>query len=286
MDALTTRGGVACPACRAPARPRIDLGDFRLFACARCGCWSSDALVQGARTSFEPDAYFHHADADRARWADLLGRTCFEEASSKRILDVGCGRGDFLRFVGGRVPGSQRFGIELDPKRAGAARDADPQARIAIGAIPDALAQLDGDFDLITLWDVFEHLADPAQDLQVLAGRLAPGGFLFLQTIHEQSVVPWLGRFLYRASSGRWRGPARRTHEPHHLVFFSQDALRRIAEQARLTIRAQWFDRLARSRMDGSRALATGAALLLAVETALGNGLFVNVLLQGAGDDG
>ena len=93
-------------------------------------------------------------------------------------------------------------------------------------------------------------------------------------------VTPRLGRALYAASGGRWRGPARRTHEPHHLVFFSKRGLRGLAQRAGLRIRAQWFDRLALTRMDGSRALAAATAALLAAERALGSGLFVNLLLE------
>ena len=115
--------------------------------------------------------------------------------------------------------------------------------------------------------------------LRALAARLAPGGALFVQTIHEDSLVPRVGRALYSASGGRVRGPARRTHEPHHLVFFSRAGLRHLAGQASLAIREQWFDRLARDRMDGSAALTAATALVLALENACGNGLFINVLL-------
>lgn len=277
---LTTLGGSACPACGGEARPRIDLGDFRLHACPHCGCWSSDALVRGASVSFQPSAYFANADADTARWEDVLRRTAVERSTPIRVLDVGCGCGDFLRFVARRVPASVRSGIEIDTERGEVARSADPQAQIAIGPVEQALGKVTGDFDLITLWDVFEHLPDPAGALRALAARLAPKGTLFLQTIHEHSIVPRLGRGLYRASAGRWRGPARRTHEPHHLVFFTRESLQRLADQAGLGIREQWFDRLVRARMDGSGALTAFTAALLAAENALGNGLFVNLLLE------
>jgi SAM-dependent methyltransferase len=278
-EVLTTLGGSACPACGGAARPRIDLGDFRLYACATCECWSSDALVRGARTSFQPNAYFANADADAARWDALLRRIRIGGSATTRVLDVGCGRGDFLAFVARRIPASERSGIEIDAERARDARNADPQAPIATGAVEEALADLRGSFDLVTLWDVLEHLADPGSALRALAGRLAPGGSVFVQTIHEQSLVPRLGRGLYRASRGRWCGPARRTHEPHHLVFFSLDGLRRLADQAGLSVQERWFDRLVRARMDGSGALRTVTAAALAIENALGNGLFVNLLL-------
>jgi len=277
---LTTQGGSACPVCRADARARIDLGDYRLFDCDRCGSWSSDALARAARTSFDPDAYFANADTDRARWEDLLRRTSAVRTRAGRVLDVGCGRGNFLRFVAAAHPGLERCGIELDPLRAAEARAADPQARIETGDAAAALAALPGTFDVITLWDVFEHLADPGAVLGALAARLAPGGLLFVQTIHEHSIVPALGRALYLATAGRLRGPARRTHEAHHLVFFSRGGLARLAESSDLAIRELWFDRLAMARMDAPRAVTVATAALLAIENALGNGLFVNLLLQ------
>jgi len=279
-ELLTTEGGDACPVCRAVAAPRIDLGDYRLYACAGCGCWSSDAHARGARTSFSPDAYFANAAADRARWDDLLARVRVGAASQARVLDVGCGRGDFLRHVAAVAPATRRAGLEPDAARARAAQSGDPNARIAVGTVADAVPALDGAFDLITLWDVFEHVVDPAATLRALADRLAPGGSLFVQTIHEDSLVPRLGRALYVASSGLVRGPARRTHEAHHLVFFSRPGLRRLAGDAGLAIRAEWFDRLARDRMDGSALVTTATAALLAVENRLGNGLFVNLLLE------
>jgi SAM-dependent methyltransferase len=260
----------------------MDLGAYCLFRCGRCGSWSSDALARGARTSFEPDAYFANADADRVRWEDLLGRAGVVGADAVRVLDVGCGRGDFLRFLGAQHPRFARYGIELEPERAAAARAADRDAKIQTGEAAAALAELSGCFDLITLWDVFEHLVDPRDVLCALASRLTPGGVVFLQTIHEQSAVPALGRAIHVASGGRICGPARRTHEPHHLVFFSRRGLEELASAAGLRIRALWFDRLAMARMDGSRALAAATAALLAVENALGNGLFVNLLLEKA----
>lgn len=279
-ESLTTQGGDACPVCRGPARPRIDLGDYRLFGCEGCGSWSSDALARAARTSFDPDAYFANADTDRERWQDLLRRASAVRALEGRVLDVGCGRGNFLRFVASAHPRLQRSGIELDPLRAAEARVADAEARIETGDAAAALAALPGAFDLITLWDVFEHVVDPRAVLCSLAARLAPGGLLFVQTIHEHSIVPALGRGLYAVTGGRLRGPARRTHEAHHLVFFSRDGLAQLADAADLAIRECWFDRLALARMDGPRVVTAATAALLAIENALGNGLFVNLLLE------
>jgi len=142
------------------------------------------------------------------------------------------------------------------------------------------VARLAGPFDLVTLWDVFEHLPDPVSLLRELRRSLAASGAIYLQTIHERSLLPALGRASYRASGGRLTRAVRRTHEAHHLVFFTRAGLAVAAERAGLRIRELWFGRLARRRMDGPPLVTAAAAALLAVENALGNGLFVNLILE------
>jgi len=275
---LTTEGGPLCPICRAPARRAVDVGDYALFACPACGCWSSDALRRGAVTSFVPEQYFGNADLDRPKWDDLRRRLGATPPAS--ALDVGCGTGNFLAYLRGAFPAARLVGIEMDPARAARARARVPAAEVHTGDAAGVLAALDARFDLVTLWDVFEHLPDPVAVLQALARRLTADGRIFLQTIHEHSLAPAAGRWLYRLSGGRVRYPARRTHEAHHLVFFTRDGLARAAAAADLAIEHLWFDRLARSRMDGGSLLTAATALLLSAENALGNGLFVNVVLR------
>lgn len=277
---LTTEGGTLCPICRAPARRAIDVDDYALFACPGCGCWSSDALPRGAATSFVPEQYFGNAELDRPKWEDLRRRlgamvpTC--------ALDVGCGTGHFLAYLHGAFPAARLVGIEMDRERAARARALVPAAVVHTGDAASVLATIDERFDLVTLWDVFEHLPDPVAVLTALADRLTPDGRIFVQTIHEHSLAPAAGRWLYRLSGGRVRYPARRTHEAHHLVFFTRDGLARAAAAAGLVVEQLWFDRLARQRMDGGALLTAATALVLRAENVLGNGLFVNLVLRPA----
>lgn len=279
---FTTLGGDRCPACGAVTRLAADAGGFTLFACDRCRCWSSDALARGAATSFTPASYFDHAHADQPRWRDLLVRLARRGLQPAAVLDIGCGSGAFLAFMAtasARTP--QLAGIELDAGRAAAARSANPGATIHTGDAAGTLERLEGRFDLITLWDVLEHVADPGRLLRAAARVLAPGGAMLVQTIHEHSLLPRIGRWSYALSGGRLRAAIRRTHDAHHLVFFSLAGLDHLAAAAGLGVDARWFGRLALARMDGSPLLALPAALLMSAENAVGNGLFVNLLLSG-----
>jgi 2-polyprenyl-3-methyl-5-hydroxy-6-metoxy-1,4-benzoquinol methylase len=284
--ALTTEGGDRCPACGSEARPKIDLADYCLFDCPSCGSWSSDALARRASSSFEPTRYFSHAESDVEKWDTLWNRLGWTDRASRAVLDVGCGTGAYLVDLRSRLGGSSRCeGIELDAERVALARRSNPGARIHEGDVMTALSRTGSPFDLITLWDVFEHLAAPRVVLAELARALAPGGAIYLQTIHENSLLPAFGRWVHRISGGRLLYPARRTHEAHHLVFFSRRALDSMAREAGLRVRAVWFDRLARERMDGHPFVTGAAALLLAAENRLGNGLFINLILERGSSD-
>jgi 2-polyprenyl-3-methyl-5-hydroxy-6-metoxy-1,4-benzoquinol methylase len=277
---LATQGGSLCPVCDVPMVARMDLGDFRLLHCPDCGCWASDAWARGAVTSFEPQSYFDNPELDQDKWDTLRRRLDGERSAIHSVLDVGCGTGAFLAWVRRELPGARREGIELDPARASRAAETDPEARIHRA---DALAALDraqGPFDLVTLWDVFEHVPAPTRLLCRLAETLSPGGRIYIQTINEESWVPRLGRLCYRASFGRLRYPARRTHEAHHLVFFTRRGLEHAARSAGLRISELWFDRLHHGRMDGAPLLTRATSLALRAENALGSGLFINLLLE------
>jgi 2-polyprenyl-3-methyl-5-hydroxy-6-metoxy-1,4-benzoquinol methylase len=279
-ESFTTFGGATCPVCTASALPEIEIPEYRLFRCTDCGCWSSDALVREARTSFEPKHYFENDEADRPRWDELFARLGRRAATLHSILDVGCGTGAFLADAARRAPTSRRCGIEIDPERATRARALDPGAVIHTGDALEVAGRLEGPFALVTLWDVFEHLPDPVALLRELRRTLDETGAIYVQTIHEQSLLPAIGRASHRISGGRITHGVRRTHEAHHLVFFTRAGLALAAERADLRIREQWFGRLDRRRMDGPPLVTAAAAALLAVENALGNGLFVNLLLE------
>lgn len=91
------------------------------------------------------------------------------------VLDVGCSSGLFLDVARGK--GWRTYGTELNDAELRMAADSGHQVhRGLIDELPDDLT-----FDLITLWDVFEHLKDGARFLGSARRRLNPDGMLFMQ---------------------------------------------------------------------------------------------------------
>jgi 2-polyprenyl-3-methyl-5-hydroxy-6-metoxy-1,4-benzoquinol methylase len=99
-----------------------------------------------------------------------------------RVLDVGCADGALFRALGDRIAG----GIGIDPALATESHDG--PVRLLRGVFPDDL-RADGQFDVITMLAVFEHLDDAAQRkaAAACATLLRPGGRVVL-TVPEPAV--------------------------------------------------------------------------------------------------
>jgi 2-polyprenyl-3-methyl-5-hydroxy-6-metoxy-1,4-benzoquinol methylase len=92
-----------------------------------------------------------------------------------RILDVGCSSGLFLNVAKGS--GWSTFGTELNQTELEMAR---ASGHVLWSGMIEEIPK-DELFDVITLWDVFEHLKDGRGFLETARNRLTPNGALFLQ---------------------------------------------------------------------------------------------------------
>ena len=96
-----------------------------------------------------------------AQWSALVG-----SSAGGRLVDVGCGFGHFVGWA--TAHGWDAWGVDDD----GWARE-----RTEVpGRIVASLDDLDGMFDVATLWDVLEHVEAPIAFLTDLGRRVKPGG--------------------------------------------------------------------------------------------------------------
>lgn len=116
----------------------------------------------------------------RAIVAGELARRLPRSAPERRILDVGCGTGGMLPILAphGRVSGIDMEPLALDYCRRRGFADVALQQ----GFVP---AQ---PLDVITLFDVLEHVPDEAGFLRLLSGWLKPGGLIVITV----PAFPWL----------------------------------------------------------------------------------------------
>ena len=101
------------------------------------------------------------------------------DAASGRILDIGCGKGAFLRSFKDRRPDWHCVGIEPSREEAELARR-DGQIEVHEGMLGSVQFER-GSFDLIAIMHVFEHVPRPLETLHEIRELLKPGGVLFIE---------------------------------------------------------------------------------------------------------
>lgn len=218
-----------------PARPRLSKDGVTIHACPGCGLafWRPPA-------DFRPEAlydagYFASAAQHRG-YDDYAGleaslRETFSRRfrrlppprtdGPRRLLDLGAAYGFAVDEA--RRTGWNAFGIEIS---LAAARRA---AAVTTGriAVADATRTpfAPGCFDVVTLWDVLEHLPDPHAAIAECARLLRPGGRVVLTTGDVGSLVA-------RVSGARWHLYTL----PEHLFFYTRRSLRILLESHGLRV--------------------------------------------------
>lgn len=111
----------------------------------------------------------------------LLQTFCKANASipsSPTLLDVGCGTGGWLEFVKSKY---ECYGFDASPVQSRYTLQNFPNVRCAT-TLYEYKAQFNGllpEFDLITLWDVLEHIRSPVDFVAELSQALSPSGLFF-----------------------------------------------------------------------------------------------------------
>lgn len=118
-------------------------------------------------------------DAHRAVYSDFISTYLKQEKGN--LLDVGCGLGFFVKAVLTKKPGWSAVGYEISKQAVKFANEQNGMKTVYAGLVQDSKLPNES-FDIITLWDVIEHIPKPHSLLTYLHGLLKPGGILFLQT--------------------------------------------------------------------------------------------------------
>jgi len=129
--------------------------------------------------------------------------------SSGKVLDVGCGQGTFLQLMQGK--GWKGYGTELSSGSASRALQAG--LSVSVGEIRENQFPPDF-FDLITFWQVLEHLRDPSAVLRRIRPLLKRGGIVAVST-------PNVGSLQAKVFGEDWF----HLDAPRHLFLFSPRTL-------------------------------------------------------------
>jgi SAM-dependent methyltransferase len=228
---LATDGvAVACAVCGGAKTDRLYAkSGYAIGRCAQCGLIyanprAPEAAILGRYSSdyfwkeYLPslgvvDGTFDLTRFD-ARHASVL-KMIADEAPGRRLLEVGCGAGFFLKAAA--RGGWHVEGIELSTE---ASRFAMERLELPIRRERAEDAAIEpASFDAAAMFDVIEHLFDPRAVLAAIARALAPGGTLVISTPNIDAASRYLlGRDWAVLSP------------LEHVYYFSEDSLRRLLE--------------------------------------------------------
>lgn len=197
---------------------------FNIVRCRRCGLAYTNPrlsvdLIMQAYANVEDPLYVEEYDGRAITFRKHLSRIEQFKLPPGRLLDVGAYSGVFVEAA--QTRGWDAWGLEPCQWALDLAR------RRGLHMIEGSLDTADIEpesFDVITLWDVIEHVTDPLAQLRAVRNLLKPGG---LAVIHTMDIGSLFARIMGR----RWPWLM-----AMHIYYFTPHTLGRMAETAGLRV--------------------------------------------------
>ncbi len=225
----------ACPLCGSESwRTAFEEGKWGVRRCNRCGVgWVSPRLdPSGLEEIYKSDQYWRSPSPKVQGYTDYRGdERLYMDTFRRRLefvladgphagrsLDVGCAAGFCMAAM--RELGFEAHGLEISETIARHARERFGFDTVQIGTLHGA-PYPDRHFDLITMWDVVEHVVDPVALLVKASELLTPNGLLVVET---QDIDSAFARLL----GPRWH------HYKHeeHIYHFTPATARTLVQNA------------------------------------------------------
>ena len=195
MDNETRSRANTCRVCgSSESTPSIEKNGALYVVCSGCGVCYLNPIPNEAQTlkvytndyihiqrpglnhhkHYQPEHYETFRHIHNLNFRDI-GYDLAQQREPLEVLDVGCSIGLFLKYLS-EFPNVRAQGVDISPDLAGIAKERG--FSVSVGSIFDVV----GSFDLITFWDVLEHLFWPLETIQRAGALLNPGGGLILHT--------------------------------------------------------------------------------------------------------
>jgi 2-polyprenyl-3-methyl-5-hydroxy-6-metoxy-1,4-benzoquinol methylase len=232
-----------CPACQKSRqeRPMLRLPRFAVYACA-CGVKyldpSLDAMTKiviyqdsASLSEINPvlQQYYEYQTKDpRSRTRKDYTRALAALAQGtggRELCEMGCGTGGFLAYA--KAAGWDVLGIDSSSENILKVRAQNLEA-VQANILDYSVSRK---FDGVVLWDLIEHMQDPAALLRKSRELLKPDGRLLIAVPYDPNLISLLALLLYRVTFGKLQAPVLRWYGIEHVSYFSKPGLTGLLER-------------------------------------------------------
>lgn len=190
-----------------------------IYRCNDCGCIMAD--IDFDHGQYESGDYYTLAHKSLEdinnewgfRWRYILGKIV-RNSQASTLLDVGAGNGYFVSLAAKEF-GLNANGLEISAEEIRFAKDV-----LNVHLIHEDVTRHRRDYDVVTSFNVLEHVPDPQSFLTALVDRIKPGGLLVLTTPNPGCIHAKIH------GVERWS----MVDPPHHINLFSRKSLVEILE--------------------------------------------------------
>lgn len=224
---------ISCPLCKTRAWKKLYPKQYsRIVQCTSCSLiYTNPRLKSKFLKHLYSKEYFKNNNSHITGYTDyvedernitktFLKRLLVIEkrVKKRKLLDVGCATGYFLNSA--RKKGWIVEGVEISDFAADLAREKF-DLQVNTGDI-STIKLPKNRYDVITMWDVIEHVVNPSRVLKRLRASLTQNGILVMTT-------PDAGSIPARLTGYRWVGYKL---SDEHLAYFSKETIKELLEQA------------------------------------------------------
>lgn len=196
--------------------------DYQIFKCSNCELVYCSPMQPGNDRFYNwITSHQGYYPGNRWEWNEVVSKVSNDGRSESRLLEIGCGSGDFLELLQ-KVPFVKSIGIDTT------STSIDTCKRKGLEAYCTTLESIQNYsenqfYDYIVSFHCLEHVNEPKMFVAAMQQLLNPSGRIYLSTPYSPMSFETI-----------WFDPL--NYPPHHLTRWNVKAYRELATQLNLKI--------------------------------------------------
>ncbi|NQU73730.1 MAG: class I SAM-dependent methyltransferase [Candidatus Omnitrophica bacterium] len=190
--------------------------------CKKCSfIYTNPLIISNTETYNDPSDYFSSSTVDPETLFKSTLALIEKHARKGNILDIGCGKGEFLNISKKR--GWEAYGLEPSVNLAKFGLE-----KYSLNVVSTPLKDAgypDRFFDVVVLNMVLEHVDDPKEFLSEIRRVLKKDGVLFIEVPNMDSLMLKMATIYFRLRGKEWSPLLSPLHHPFHCYGYNTSSL-------------------------------------------------------------